>query len=354
MLDQYLTSMNIIDSFESVIWTDRYAKCGDFEIHTPMNYMLLRGCAQNNYLRSKDSEHIMIIESLQKETNIENGNNLIITGRSFESILYRRIIWAQTVIDHNVQEAIKKILIENVISPTQSGRKIDDFIFEDSTDPAITSLPVIKGQYMGDCVYDVIATICSYFDIGFKITLNTRRQFVFKLYAGVDHSYSQIGNRYVTFSPKFDNLLNSNYLESMKTLKNVTLVVGEGSETTPRKTTILGNASGVLRRELYIDASDISSNVNGVVISDADYIAQLNQRGYEKLVECQMTHTFEAQVDTTKTYKYGKDFYIGDIVQIEDADGLGSKARVEEVVYSEDKEGYTIYPTFTILENYGG
>ena len=35
---------------------------------------------------------------------------------------------------------------------------------------------------------------------------------------------------YVIFSPKFENVINTNYLESKKTLKTVTLVAGEGQK----------------------------------------------------------------------------------------------------------------------------
>ncbi len=55
-----------------------------------------------------------------------------------------------------------------------------------------------------------------------------KKQFVFELYAGFDRSYDQTENPYVIFSPKFENIINSNYIESKASLKTVTLVGGEG------------------------------------------------------------------------------------------------------------------------------
>ena len=349
VLNQQFQTIDILDTFESLIWTDRYSKYGDFEIYTPINSRILESCKQDNYLWYKDSEHVMIIESILKGTDIEAGKTLTITGRSLESLLYRRIVWRQTVIYGGVQAGIKQLITENIINPIEPERKISNFIFEDSTDPAITGLPNIMAQYTGDDLYDVINKLCEYFGIGFKIMLNDNNQFVFKLYAGKNRSYSQTANPYVIFSPNFENIIDSKYLESKKTLKNVTLVAGEG-EGTARKTTTIGTTAGLERRELFTDARDISSDANGQVISDADYYAQLKQRGEEKLVEYKVAKSFEGQVEATQMFKYGRDFFLGDTVQVVDEYGIESKSRIDEIVRSQDKEGFNVYPTFTILE----
>ena len=91
------------------------------------------------------------------------------------------------------------MLNENVISPSDSNRKISNFIFKESTDSAITKLK-LEAQYTGDNLYDVIQKICEEQGIGFKITLNDKKQFVFELYAGFDRSYDQTENPYVIFS----------------------------------------------------------------------------------------------------------------------------------------------------------
>lgn len=245
MLNTSFEPVKIIDSFTSFIWTDRYSEYGDFELYLPptednLTYMDFstgkKKSIEDCYLTIKDSDHIMIIEDLQIDLDVENGTNLYISGRSLESILDRRIIWSQTVIKGNLQEAIKKLLDENIISPSDYRRKIDNFIFEESTDEAIKSLELTgEAQFTGDNLYSVISALCSIFGIGFKITLSNDNKLVFKLYSGVDRSYSQTKNPYVVFSPEFDNLLNSSYLKSKKNLKTITLIAGEG-EGAERKT----------------------------------------------------------------------------------------------------------------------
>lgn len=349
VLNTNLDAVSIVDVYESFIWTDRYYEYGDFELFTSMTETILSYIRQDYYLQNRESEHVMIIEKIRIASDSENGTHITVTGRSLESILDRRIVWGQKTITGNLQNGIRTLLNENVISPADSTRRISNFIFEASTDPAITSLK-IDAQYTGDNLYDVINKICSERSIGFKVTLNNNKQFVFKLYAGTDRSYDQSANPYVVFFPKFENIINSNYVESKSALKTVTLVGGEG-EGSARKYTTVGGGSGLNRRELFTDARDISSDVgDGVVLSDAEYTAQLQQRGKEKLAENTDVTSFEGQVETTVMFRYGEDFFNGDVVQIANEYRHETKARIVEIVMSEDEDGNSVYPTFKTIE----
>lgn len=352
VLNTNLDAVSIVDTYESLIWTDRYYKYGDFELYVAMREGILDFIKLDYYLQNRDSDHVMIVEKLLISSDVEDGNHITITGRSLESILDRRIIWGQKTLSGNLQNAIKTLLNECIISPSDNNRKISNFIFEASADPVITSL-TIDAQYTGDNLYDVIQKICDERSIGFKITLNANKQFVFKLYAGIDRSYDQTAVPYVIFSPKFENIINSNYMESKASLKNITLVGGEG-EGAARKFTTAGSGSGLERRELFTDARDISSDVgHGVVLSSAEYTSQLEQRGKEKLAENTDVTSFEGQVETTIMFKYGKDFYNGDIVQIANEYGHETKARILEIVTSENEEGISVYPTFKTITEEG-
>lgn len=337
--------ISIIDTYESFIWTDRYYECGDFELYTPMVEGILEYIKQDHYLQSLNSDHVMIIEKIRIDSDAEDGSFLTATGRSLESILGRRIVWKQTSISGNFQDGIELLLNENIIDPSDTDRKIDNFVFEPSDDPAITSL-TIDAQYTGDNLYDVIKNACCERNVGFKITLNDYKQFVFKLYAGVDRSYDQTKHPYVVFSPKFDNISNSNYIESKSALKNVALVAGEG-EGPDRKYSSVGGGSGLSRRELFVDARDITSDLgDGVILTADEYTAKLNQRGSEKLSENKEISSFEGEAETNALYKYGHDFFIGDVVQIANEYGHETTARVVEMIMSDNTSGSSVYPTF--------
>lgn len=352
VLNTNLDAIAMVDTYVSFIWTDRYYSNGDFELYAGMREEVLKYIKQDYYLQSRDSEHVMIIEKLLISSDTENGNVITVTGRSLESILDRRIIWGQKTLSGNLQNGIKTLLYENAISPSDNNRRIQNLIFDESTDPAITGLK-IEAQYTGDNLYDVIQKICEERSIGFKVTLNNNKQFVFKLYSGIDRSYDQTAVPYVVFSPNFENIINSSYIESKSSLKNITLVGGEG-EGAARKYTTVGGGSGLNRRELFTDARDISSDVgNDVVLTESEYIAQLQQRGKEKLSEHKDITSFEGQVETTIMFKYGEDFFNGDVVQIANEYGHETKARILEIVMSENEEGTSVYPTFKTITEEG-
>lgn len=354
ILDTSFKAVALIDVFDTFIWTDRYSAYGDFELYPQLTKDNLSVLQEDYYIVTRESDHAMIIEDIQIDSDVEEGPTFGVTGRSLETLLERRIVWSQTVISGNLQNAIKKIIDENIISPTDVSRKIDNFVFEISDDEAITSLELPSdAQFTGDYVYDVVKALCDLFNIGFKVTLSSDNKFTFKLYSGVDRSYAQEKNPFVIFSPKFENLLNSGYFRSKKSLKTVTLVAGEG-EGSDRKTVTVesgtGAGSGINRRELYTDARDVSKNVNGETITDEEYESHLTERGKEKLSECVETKTFDGKSETSMSFKLGEDYYIGDIVQIENEYGITSRSRITEVVRSDNNLGFEMYPTFTKVE----
>lgn len=350
VLNQNKELIHVLDTFESFIWTDRFSQYGDFEIYTPASIESVSQLKENYYLIRDDTDHVMIIENKKIESDVENGSKLVVTGRSLESILKRRIVWNQTNLDGYIQGQIKKLLDENIISPTDQKRKIDGFIFEETTDEYIASLQV-RAQFTGDEVYSAIKNLCDSVEIGFKVTLNESGQFVFKLYSGKDRSYSQEINPYVVFSPNFENIINSNYLEQTEGSKNIALVGGEG-EGNNRRTISVGDSevSGLNRRELFVDARDISSETEDGKLTNDQYNYLLTQRGLEHLSEYKVQKSFDGQVEATQMYKYGEDFFMGDIVQLENEWSQESRVRVVEFIYSENQSGVESYPTFEILE----
>lgn len=355
VLNTKFEAVAILDVFESFIWTDQYSKYGDFEIYTSSDRQIIETLKEDFYIWTEDSEHVMIIENRKIITDVEEGNKLLVSGRSLESILDRRIIWNQILLDGYLQEQIKRLLNENVINPSDSNRKISNFIFEKTDDPYISSLK-IQMQYTGDNLYEAICKICDSVNIGFKVTLNDNNQFVFKLYFGVDRSYDQETNPYVVFSPNFENIIDSNYYESKAGYKNVGLVAGEG-EGSARRTVIVGESESkeLSRRELYVDARDIlSTTSNGGTISNTAYDNLLRTRGYDRLKENKVIRAFDGQVESTQMYRYGEHYYMGDIVQLENEYGMESKVRVTEFIRSVDKDGINSYPTFEVIEEREG
>ena len=87
VMNRNFETVYILDSYESFIWTDRYWAYGDFEIYTFFDPKLLEVFQQDYYISIMESDHVMIIEGTNVESDAEDGSKLRITGRSLESIL---------------------------------------------------------------------------------------------------------------------------------------------------------------------------------------------------------------------------------------------------------------------------
>lgn len=348
VLSEDLELLTVIDTYVSLIWTERYSDYGDFELYTFADSDAILNLLKNRYLTLRESNTIMIIEDILLETDVEEGRYITVTGRSLESILDRRIIWGQKTLTGKLQDAIHTLLNENIISPSDPDRIIDNFVFEESTDDTILNLTV-DAQFTGDNLYSVIKALCDENHIGFRIMLNESNQFVFSLYSGENRSYNQSENPYVIFSPEFDNIINSSYMESDKNLKNVTLVAGEG-EGSEQKMTSVGSGSGLYRREIFTDASSVSSTVEDGTLSDDEYMSLLEQKGQNTLAENVSINSFEGKVDATSLFVYGEHFFMGDIVQIANEYGIEGTARITELIRSHSEDGLDVYPTFNMIE----
>lgn len=345
-------AIGVVDVFSSLIWTERYYGNGEFELYIPAGVESLNFLDVGCYLAAKESDCLMVIENIELEMDAESGDHFTISGRSSDSVLDRRIIWAQTTFTGNLQTGIKKLIDENAIAPSDSARTIPNLTFSVSTDPAVTSL-VGDGQYAGQNLFASVKALCEEAGLGFKLTNPSGSLLVFSLYSGVDRSYQQETNAFVVFSPEFDNLVTSRYIRSEAALKTITRIGGEGEGSARRYTTAQapgGAGTGLARREMFTDASSISSTVNGVTISEAVYFGQLAQKGLEDLSANTALTVFDGEVLDAQMYQYGVDFFLGDIVQTANQYGMETSSRITEYIWSVNDTEARAYPTFTTID----
>lgn len=330
ILDESLTLVAVMDSYKSLIWTTRYYSAGDFELYLPATDKALSMLKPDYYIVRQDNDRVMMIEKIRISTDVENGNFLIVSGKSIENILHRRIVWTQTNLSGSAEQGLRRLITENIISPAIEDRKIANFKLGDLKNYTDT----LTLQTTGDYLDEITKRICEQFKWGWKVTLKNKN-FIFDIYKGQ--------NRGVTFSPEFDNLINLDYQMDKSGYANVALVAGEG-EGVARKKQVVGSGGGLNRRELFVDARDVSSNDEQ--ISEADYNELLKQRGNEKLLENATTETFESEVAHNMTYHYKTDYDLGDEVTVENEYGIKAKSRIIEIIESDDDSGYKVVPTF--------
>jgi len=343
-------TIGIIDDAISAIWTTNYTDIGDFELYLPATAKNIDLLVQDRYLyRESDYEsdtdtynNVMIIGKIQLTTNVEQGNFLIVTGESLETILTRRIIWSQTKLSGTVEDGIRQVITDNIINPSIADRKISDFVLGARQGFGETSTT----QVTYDNVAEWIIEVCATYEYGFKVVLRNKK-FVFELYKGTNRSYSQAETPVVIFAAEYDNLENSDYQYDKKEYKNIALVAGEG-EGLGRRTKQVGSGSGLGRRELYVDAREVQSN-DGEINSN-DYGAMLTEKGAEKLAECGITELFSGEVSAEGNYTLNRDYFLGDLVHVINEYGIATNPRITSITDVEDENGRHVLPVFSKWE----
>lgn len=349
VLDGLTGVKGIISSYQSVIWNVQYFSQNDFElvvnastenvdILKPGAY-LVRECD----ITSDGYTNVMVIQNYKLDFDTEKGWLLTLTGKGLKNdLLKRRIVWSQTNLTGNAEAAIRQVITENVISPSDSSRQISNFILDDINNFTDT----IEAQLLGDNIAEWLEKICTTYGYGWDVYIKNGN-YVFKLYKGTDRTYNQDAVTPVVFSPEFDNLLSSSYTYNMSNYQNAALIGGEGEGTSQRTATI-GTATGLNRYEAYIDGGSVSSN--GDIITEEQYTAMLQEYGQTQLDQTAYTESFSGEIDSDGLYKINQDFFLGDIVQIQNEKGIQSTPRIIEIIYAIDEQGSSVVPTFSEWE----
>lgn len=348
----------ILDSTYSLIWTDRYNKPGDFEIYTPVDTYLLGVLRTDYYLTIPDTNKAMVIESIEIKTDLETGDKLVVRGRSLESILDRRVVKSPTVIADgtNTDVGLRTLINDAFVTAVDTLRRVSNFSCVATADATITSIP-FSGTFYGDNILDVVAGWCLGKNLGFKIVLSSNNILQFSLYNGIDRSYTQTVNPRVVFSPNFDNLKRADYIKAIDAYKNSVwashyLLLGPVLDPVPYLFTSefpdTNRPTGLNRRETFLDETSLPLYYeNGTTqIPLTDHFNQVKFLANVELFYNRIVEAFDGEADSTQSYGYNTDYYLGDIVQVEDQYGHTGRARITEVIISESTTGKSIYPKF--------
>ena len=356
----YDTSMilvAVIDRYSSLIWTDRYDNCGDFEISLPYEPKWSEVLRKDYFCRTTYSDHWAVIEKIEESKEEDGPLMMTVSGRSLESILERRVVIGKTEFGSDeqhvsVQSSIISLLISNIISPSNPKRRIGNFTYILSGDTDVMSKTFAE-SYDGDDLLSIIEGICEDKHLGFKITVSASNQFIFELYSGK--------KRNVIFSTDYDILKSSNYFTSTEEYRNVMFVLLENETYISVYSGGGSEPSGLNRREVYESDSKMEdvelyeTQVNNKLIvglnKTSSSKSQIQAKALKKLKRDYKIQTgFEGEIVSDNMYRYGIDYYVGDRVQFKDMFGNMDSVYISEVVISNDENGLTILPTFKEID----
>lgn len=358
--------IGIIDTAVSVIWHGVYFGVGDFEVYapcTPENVAILR---DGNFVTRHNERNVGIIESVEITYDPQNGRMIVAAGRFAKSMLDRRIIYklksthsvSPTTLRGNVEAAARSLVNDHAINcPFDAARNMAELKLGAY---ANTAARIVDGDGYASRKQVTFKGLLEYSDellreygMGAYCALDeSDGKLAYTVFNAVDRSMGNAaGNAPVIFSQDFDNLLSSAYTLNTANLKNAVLIGGEG-EGEARFCYVVArtSATGSARREMWVDASSetrtYTEGETETTLTDAEYAQQLESTARQEEAKHTIIETFDGKIDlTNSTFKYGAgaDFYLGDIVTVQDVElGLYINPRLLEVTEVQDANGYQI------------
>lgn len=353
-LDSLLRRTQVIDKFESLIWTERFADIGDFELTISSSFATRSMLTPGMRLAMNRSYRVMTVETVEDKYNADGKKILSVKGRSLESILEDRVakdtmgdltVDPKWVLTGTPGDVARHMFTDICVTGTLSLSDVIPFIMPGTIFPTDTvpepETPITWEQGLAS-LYDAIKAVCDMYDLGFRLVRNfDTSQLYFNVYSGNDHTSRQDVLPPVVFSPDLDNLQNTTELTSIQKSKNVAYVFSEFGTLELYADNVDPDIEGFERRVLVVEASGIDADT-------VDVPAALEQAGREALSQNRAYTALDGEINEYSTYRYGIDYELGDLVEIRDDDGVVSYKRVTEQIFVHDQEGERSYPTLSM------
>jgi hypothetical protein len=355
VFDRSLNLIGIIDNFSSLRWHRCFNKYSEFELHLDLTADNLALLVRDNIICKSDStQEAAYIDYRGLDQDDTGKETLVIKGRFLKSYFDRRIIWTQELLNVAYEVAMRTLVKDQCITPTLTDRIIPNL-----------QLGALK-SYVGNVNYQVTYTnlfdelinLTNLSNLGFRILLDTvNKKLNFDVYQGLDRTSGQSINPRCIFSTDFENVLTQSYVDSANNLSNVALVGGTG-DGSARKLITVGSSVGLDRRELWVDAKEIS-NINSTdssVIADAIYLPMLTAKGSADLALTGDIKTFDSKININSNLVYKTDYDLGDKVTcIKRKWGVTIDTVITEIEETYEEQGLQINITFgnnipTLLE----
>jgi hypothetical protein len=363
IFDRELNFKGLLDSFFSLRWVRRYHRAGEFELHCALTSETLSVLQRENVIWKKDDLEAGYIEYRNLKQDTEGKETLVVKGKFLTGYLGRRIIWGIEKIKTTPELAMRYLIDKHCINPDNPDRIIpylklnhlkgipDDFYYlsvnQITWEPVAMNLPETEKQTSYKNLLEEIESIATTNELGIRTLLDIQnKQMLFDVYQGLDRTAGQNENAPAIFSREFENVLEQEYTDSFNNYRNTVLVAGEG-EGVEREFVAIENGQGLDRYELFIDARDLQSEIDGTTIPIEEYREILKNRGISKLSEYKEIQTFESKINLNSNLTYKEDFDLGDVVTCTSKKwGITIDTRITEIEEVYEETGKQINVTF--------
>jgi len=379
-----------IDQFVSAIWTERYSSAGDMQLVVPATSENVEKLADGTFMALRGSNEVMQIATQNIEDKL-----LTVTGETLIKFLDQRLVWfknpyydgtsqTEKIIDYTekttkVGAFLSGVVDKMVINPVPipgtafngsqnanlnwTAEKIDRLTLGaiDATgDTKMFSIPI-------GTLYSGLSKIATDEGVGISLYLESADPVAgyslkFKVYRGVDHTTGGAGEL-VRLEPDTNSIQNVKELRSMANYKNAAYVYYQGivtehwlfpDEPTPegfdRRTLMVTPEGSPPGHSVTVPRFGGYGGFTEIVVGPADIAAFRDQAAKDALANNNYIRAIDGQSSPASDFKFGTDYGLGDIIELEGLTGLITKARVTEYIRSQDKSGEKEYPTISVIQ----
>lgn len=349
-LDSLLRRQEVIDKFESLIWTERYSAFGDFTVEVESTNATKSLLTARTRLALDTSFRVMTCETVT-----DSGGLLKVEGRSLEAMLLDRIV-KETLSNTTVEPKwvltgtpgaiVRKLFNDICVLGTLSEYDVIPFITSGTVFPADNidePASIITVEIPLKTLYDAIKELCDIYDLGFRLCrwYDTSHLY-FDVYTGRDHTTQQTILPPVIISPELDNMRDTTELTQVGDEKNVAYVFSPAGFEVVYAGLTPSDVEGFERRVLVVEASDIKEDTDPIEAS-----AAMVQKGQEELLKYRSMYAFDGEIDPSFASVYGVDYDLGDLITMQSSNGVVNSMKVTEQIFVSDLEGERSYPTLS-------
>jgi hypothetical protein len=357
--------VGVIDDAKSIIWASEYYGAGSFEVYTALTDQARQLLQIGYFITRRNEKNAAIIEAVDYTDSAQDGVMIIARGRMLKSILDRRLAYrlnGNTInpvrISGSLASAVQGVVNAHAGAGAAAARNMGVTIGSNGGITKTITAATEQGEessrqssYKG--LLEFTDTVLQEYECGALIRIDdSSLAMIYDLFEGADRSVgNSAGNKPLIFSQDFENLLTAEYTVDTTALKNWALIGGEGEGLARFFTTYdQSNSTGLARREVFVDASSIPRKYQAEgseteqEYTAAEYTTMLVGQAQTDLKELITTETFTGEINLTYSpYKYGADFWLGDLVTIQDNSlGLYTTVRILKATEAQDENGYIL------------
>lgn len=365
-LNRNFHKQDVIDGSLSHIWTERYFGDSVTEIVVPATTEMIEKLPEGIFLGIDDSDEIMILETATIE-----DRKLKLSGISLLSWMNNRFVRTTLAPEDRYWNlagypagwTLWQILYYMCVGSSPFLNGTIDTGIDSPGDLAIPGLDLLGADMSGPNisvgvpykpVYEAMREIAVTYQIGLRLTLEAvtdSSYFLgFRSYQGLDRTSEQTDRPTVRFSPEMDSLTNIKELRSIAALKTRVYAFAprnpEGLTPDPGVATSAGAGFDLRALQLFVD--DITTT-EPADTDPATLLAILTSRANDALKANAYIQAVDGEIVPDNQFKYGKDYNLGDIVEVQGYSGTINSARVTEYIRSKDSAGEKAYPTIEVI-----